>query len=113
MHQVGDSRGQVMQDVQAGSITRVPPCEGSGEITTASAEPCHRPRIPPPPLSWALSATHRDHPRPTDPGHRAARIAGGLGRNRILLAPSLRASSLPYVQPAPRPYAAVFLRTRG
>ena len=111
MHQVGHSRAQIMQDVQAGSINRIHPCDPSRELMYAADAACRRPptRLPPP--GPARAARHRDLPKPQGPGRPEAPNDGDLARHRAPLAPWLRASSSQYAPPAPHPCAAEFPRT--
>jgi hypothetical protein len=112
MHQVGHSRTQIMQDVQAGSINRIHRCDPSSELTCASDAAC--PRLPtgPPPPDQASAARHRDLPTPQDREPPEAPNDGDLARHRAHLAPWLQASSSRYAPPAPHPCAAGSPRTQ-
>ena len=77
MHQVGHSRAQIMQDVQAGSINRIQPCDPSCGLMYAADAACRRPptRLPPP--GPARAARHRDRPKRAGSG-----TPGGTKRRR-------------------------------
>ncbi len=126
MHQVGHSRAQTMQDVHAGSISRMDPCR----LTSAAAASArrsarlrhlgrlgigrrlHRGRpTPPGRVPRAAPAAALDRAGRSAPDWLRAHRAQGAGRSPP--APSPPARPAPYAPPAPRPCAAACRRTPG